>query len=107
MHEFKNYSKIKAIINGKKYSLWVADDYQKMKKGLSGIDHLPSQSGMIFIYSNPVNNTFTMKKTKIPLEIIFLDSKFKVVDHHSCKPFQKDPVKSKKSYMFVIEIPGE
>ena len=47
MHEFKNYSKIKAIINGKKYSLWVADDYQKMKKGLSGIDHLPSQSGMI------------------------------------------------------------
>ena len=104
MHEFETYQSINAIINGKKYKLWVANDKEKIRKGLSNIDAIPNLTGMIFIYNKPVKNNFTMKETRIPLDIIFLDKKLKVVDFHSCKPFQIDPVKPKRHYSFVIEI---
>ena len=73
MHEFKDYDIVNAKINGKSYKLYVADNTKKMSKGLSEIDALPEKTGMIFIYDKPVTNNFTMKNTKIPLNIIFLE----------------------------------
>jgi uncharacterized membrane protein (UPF0127 family) len=44
----QGYGKINAKINGKVYSLWVADSDEKRKRGLSGLDYLPENHGMIF-----------------------------------------------------------
>jgi len=102
---FKKYKKIKTSIKGKgRYTLWVADTPKKKLDGLSRITHLPNRHGMIFVYDKDVDNSFTMKNTSIPLQIIFLDSNFNVVGSFMCRPYTKKSVRPNSSYRYVIEI---
>ena len=39
-----------------------------------------------------------------PVKIIFLDNNYKIIDYHSCEAFQKNLVKSKGYYTYVIEV---
>ena len=102
---FKNYKKIKTSIKGRgRYTLWVADTDVKRSAGLSGVLKLPRRHGMIFIYNKDVNNSFTMKNTKIPLNIIFLDKQFNILDHFKCKAFEKRSIQPSSYYRYVIEF---
>jgi len=104
-HEmFKRYRKVKLSIKGKKYTLVVADTFEKKKIGLSRVNKLPNRCGMIFIYNTPVQNAFTMKKTSIPLTIIFLNSNMEILEVFKCRPFEKRKVRPKSDYSYVIEI---
>ena len=103
---FKNYKKIKQLINGKRYNLLIADTKAKKIKGLSGIKKLPKYWGMIFPYPEAVNNrTFTMKGVCFPLMIIFLDNKMNIVYQEKAFPKQRNAVICKKPSAYVIEIP--
>ena len=104
MHEFDDYHKISLNIGGKMYNLWVADTEQKKRKGLSTIDHLPDNAGMIFLYDKPTRNKFSMRETSVPLTLIFLDEKGKTVHQEKCNPFHEKLIKSSKPYKYVIEI---
>ena len=102
---FKKYKKIRTSIKGKgKYTLWVADTPAKKTIGLSRVSQLPKRHGMIFIYNEDVDGAFTMKNTSIPLQIIFLDVNFNVVDSFICRPYDKKSVQPSTSYRYVIEI---
>ena len=102
---FKKYKKIKTRIKGKGYyTLWVADTPKKRSLGLSRISSLPKKHGMIFVYEKDVKHSFTMKNTHIPLDIIFLDESFDVVDYFKCKPYEKRSIQPKSSYRYVVEI---
>ena len=102
---FKNYKKIKTNIKGKgRYTLWVADTPAKKSTGLSRVAKLPKKHGMIFVYNQDVENHFTMKNTSIPLQIIFLDVNFNIVDTFMCRPYEKKSIKPRSSYRYVIEI---
>ena len=100
----QGYSKINAKINGKVYSLWVADSDEKRKRGLSGLDYLPENHGMIFIYDTPVRASFTMKGVYFPLTMLFLDKDFGIVHQEFCRPGQKEKVTPKNDFLYVIEI---
>ena len=100
----QGYSKINAKINGKVYSLWVADSDEKRKRGLSGLDYLPENHGMIFIYDTPVRTSFTMKDVYFPLTMLFLDEDFGIVHQSLCYPEQKEKVTPKNDFLYVIEI---
>tara|TARA_B100001093_G_scaffold485513_1_gene519933 strand:+ start:6801 stop:7130 length:330 start_codon:yes stop_codon:yes gene_type:complete len=103
--KFKNYRKIKTNINGRgRYTLWVADTSAKKSNGLSNISLLPRKHGMIFIYNDDVQHSFTMKNTFIPLTIIFLDKDFNIIEAFKCKPHQKRSIVPSKKYRYVIEI---
>lgn len=102
---FKNYRKIKTSIKGRgNFTLWVADTSEKKKIGLSMIRKLPKKHGMIFVYKQDVDHAFTMKNTHIPLTIIFLDSKFNIIDVFKCNPRKSQPVIPSKKYRYVVEI---
>jgi len=101
---FKRYRKVKLPIKGKKYTLVVADTFEKKKIGLSRVNKLPSRCGMLFVYKTPVNHAFTMEKTSIPLIIIFLDKNMEILEVFKCRPFQKKKVRPKSDYSYVIEI---
>lgn len=104
-HEmFKRYKKVKIPIKGKKYTLAVADTFEKKKIGLSMLRKLPNRCGMLFVYNTPVNHAFTMEKTSIPLTIIFLDKEMKIIEVFKCRPYEKRKVRPKSDYSYVIEI---
>lgn len=57
----------------------IADTPQALEKGLSGTAMLAPDTGMLFIFKTPGQYGFWMKDMQYPLDIIWLDSSFKIV----------------------------
>lgn len=102
---FNNYKKIKVGVGSRHYTLYVADDEQKKLRGLSNIDGLKEEYGMIFVFSKPDYYYFWMKNMKFSLDFIFLN-KNKIVDIvENVKPnTYPNYIISKKPFDMVIEL---
>jgi uncharacterized membrane protein (UPF0127 family) len=66
-------------INGNKIRIEIAKSSQKKSEGLCCRDSLPDDHGMLFVYDQPGDYRFWMKDTKIPLDMIWIDSNKKIV----------------------------
>lgn len=89
----------------------VADDEDEMMRGLMFRKHLPWNAGMLFIFNNEEPRTFWMKNTLIPLDMLFLDSGFKIVDVLEnvppCAQGDECPLyPSNKPAQYVLEVNG-
>ena len=100
------------IKNGKstiKVNVEIADDNQERAKGLMFREHLDTNNGMLFIFDNEDYKTFWMKNTLIPLDMIFIDKEYKIVEIKRAVPCEKDPCKlypSSKPAKYVLEVNG-
>ena len=56
-----------------------SDTAEKRGRGLMFRESLPKDRGMLFTFSEPQQWTFWMKNTRIPLDIIWMDGKKKIV----------------------------
>ena len=56
----------------------VADDFSRMK-GLSGVEYLSSDQGMLFVFEYSGIYPFWMKDMLIPIDIIWINEDFKIV----------------------------
>ena len=64
----------------------------KRARGLQGRDSLEAGQGMLFIFPQESGYDFWMKDTLIPLDMIWMDKHFKVVDvKENVPPCEKDP----------------
>ena len=80
------------------------NEYEK-KKGLQCKKYLKQNEGMLFIWSDEDYRNFWMKNTAIPLDLIFINSKFEIVDiFFNAKPFSKKSIRSQKRAKFVLEL---
>lgn len=70
----------KTCFKDKCFLLQVAKTEKQREKGLSGRKKLDPNKGMIFVFDGSGKYVFWMKDTLIPLDIIWLDENFKVVD---------------------------
>lgn len=68
------------IINEKRIRVEVADTMLKQAKGLSGREYLSRDEGMLFVYRKPGFYSFWMRDMKFPLDIIWIDKDFSIVD---------------------------
>jgi len=108
-----SYNKITKIILGNNITINVeiADNYSEREKGLMFRERLDENSGMFFIFENEDMQSFWMKNTFIPLDIIFIDSNLKIInieqavpcsdtgDDYNCKNYySKSPTK------YVLEV---
>ena len=72
----------------------IADDPQERRKGLMGVAELPTDQGMAFLWPGPVDSTFWMKDTLVPLSVAFVDGSGHVIDVVDMRPCETDPCPS-------------
>ncbi len=77
------------------------------QRGLMFRDNLADGQGMLFLFESEEEHPFWMKNTLIPLDIIFIDSKRKVVGIvHNAKPRNEESLTVGLPSLFVLEVPG-
>ncbi len=69
----------------------VADDDATREQGLMGVTTLPENHGMAFVWDTPIDATFWMKDTLIPLSIAFVDQDGRVIAIREMTPCTADP----------------
>jgi uncharacterized protein len=69
----------------------VADEADEQRRGLMGVEDLPADQGMAFVWSEPVGSTFWMKNTLVPLSVAFVDETGHVIDVLDMEPCEEDP----------------
>lgn len=86
--------------------LEIADTPQEREFGLMNRKSLDENRGMIFIFPDETPRTFWMKDTYVSLDIIFLDSNFKVLNFFQNTEILNEDKKyqSKGSAIYVIEV---
>ena len=97
----KNIGTIK--LAGQEYDIFIAKSEEQKKQGLQNFESLPSDEGMLFVIneSNPVETFFHMHNVPFPLDMIFMDDEFKVLDVKRGNP-EDDKIEGIASY--VLEV---
>ena len=84
----------------------IADETEEQRRGLMGVEHLPADQGMAFVFEEAVDSTFWMKETLIPLSIAFVDENGLVIGVRDMEPCQVGPCPSygvAAPYLLAIE----
>lgn len=87
--------------------LEVVDTPEWRQKGLMFREYLPEWSGMLFVFDKEGYYPFWMKNTLIPLDILRLDSDYRVVDVQTAVPCRADPCKEyypAQDARYVLEL---
>ena len=97
----KNIGTIK--LGGQEYDIFIAKSEEQKKQGLQHFKSLPKDEGMLFVIneSNPVETLFHMHNVAFPLDMIFMDDEFKVLDVKRGNP-EYDKIEGIASY--VLEV---
>lgn len=107
----RDFSQI-SIDNGKriiKIDAEIADDNEERTKGLMFREKLNQNEGMFFVFGEESYETFWMKNTLIPLDIVFIDENFRIVDVKFAVPCRQEQCAlyaSSKPVKYVLEVNG-
>lgn len=91
-------------IGSRQFTLEVAATQLSRQRGLMDRELLPMDRGMIFVFRDEAIRGFWMKRTRIPLDILFLDSQGRVVDIKSLQPLDLRSVPSAAPAKYAIEL---
>lgn len=76
-------------------------------KGLMDRDSLAPLDGMLFLFPSPHDYSFWMKDTRIPLDMLFIDDKNRIVHVEAdVPPYTKAERASGQQVVAVIELDG-
>jgi len=95
---------VPVTIGQQSFQLEIANDDDERQRGLMHRDSMPADHGMIFVFPDERERAFWMKNTKIPLDILYLDSTGTIVSIRQLKPFDETSVTSWFPARFAIEL---
>ena len=85
----------------------IAESEETRHLGLMFRENMQESQGMLFIFPNEEFQSFYMKNTIIPLDIIFINSKKQIVKiHKMTEPYSEKSLPSGKPSMYVVEVNG-
>ncbi|MEG8946562.1 DUF192 domain-containing protein [Rosettibacter firmus] len=83
----------------------IADDDEQRMTGLMFRDKMEENQGMLFIFPYEAQQSFWMKNTFIPLDMIFVNSKMEIVKiHKNTTPFSEQSYSSGQPAQYVVEV---
>jgi len=86
-------------------NLELAETKQKIDKGLTHRKTLEASNGILFVFPDLAPQTFWMKDTFIPLDVLFMNESGVVVNIvENTVPHSLDLIKSKVSVKYVLEV---
>jgi uncharacterized membrane protein (UPF0127 family) len=89
----------------KKIDVEIADNEDKRHLGLMYREKMEEDQGMLFIFPAEEPESFYMKNTIIPLDIIFINSKRQLVKIYKyTTPYSEQDLPSIKPIRFVVEV---
>lgn len=87
----------------------IADDDASRATGLMGVEDLPADEGMAFVWDQPTTSTFWMKDTLIPLAVAFVDERGAVITVREMVPCTVEPCRTyaaRGPYTMAVEANG-
>ena len=93
-------------INNSRYYLNIASSNEQLARGLSGVENMPKNEGLLFVLPEPSKACFWMKQMNFNLDIIWLNEQKKVVyleKNLSPKSYPKTYCSNQNS-KYVIEM---
>jgi len=92
-----------------KVDIEIVDTEEERTQGLMYREDLGAFSGMLFVLKEEANNSFWMKNTKIPLDLIFLNKKKVIIDIiQNAQPCIKGHIcpslRPQFEYMYCLEV---
>jgi uncharacterized membrane protein (UPF0127 family) len=85
----------------------IADSPEKRNFGLMYRKDLPEFHGMLFLFPREEVQSFWMKNTPLPLDIIFINSAYEIVNiARNTIPFSERLLPSGRPAQFVLEVNG-
>ncbi|HCM52113.1 TPA: hypothetical protein DIS56_03220 [Candidatus Saccharibacteria bacterium] len=95
-------------VNNQVLPVQKADSQTERQKGLSGLDCIGPNEGMLFIFDRPGHYSFWMKDTRFAIDIVWLSADKKVVDQQlNIKPSTyPQTFTNDKPAKYVLEIPA-
>lgn len=95
-------------IGNTKFSVGFAKTSYEHEIGLMNIKIMPNDKGMLFIFNDAQIQSFWMKNTYIPLDIIFIDENFEIINiAKNTIPLDSSILyTSEKVAKYVLEING-
>jgi uncharacterized membrane protein (UPF0127 family) len=74
------YDKSIVTINGYNISAFIADTNEKRTNGLSRVENLDKDQGMLFVLDYPSTQGFWMKEMNFPIDIIWINDNRTIID---------------------------
>ena len=93
-------------IGNKTYKCQVAKNEEDRRKGLQGIEHLPIDEGMLFVWEDEATREMWMKDTKIPLDQIAINDDDEVVLVYTAQPEDETLVPFMNA-KYILEVNAE
>lgn len=89
----------------KKIDVEIAETEETRHLGLMFRENMPEDQGMLFLFPAEEFQSFYMKNTIMPLDIMFVNSKKQIVKiHRRTEPFSEKSLPSMKPSMYVVEV---
>lgn len=110
--DVKNYNAKLLILNEKEtqiaeFKIAIADNDEKKMYGLMNLNNLPKDQGMLFPFFRSAVIAMWMKNTRIPLDMIFINSDNVIANiKHNATPYSIEIISSEKEVNKVLEING-
>jgi uncharacterized membrane protein (UPF0127 family) len=89
------------------FRIWLADTPLRQQQGLMFVRELAADQGMLFVNDPPRASSFWMKNTYIPLDLLFIDTRGRIVQiFENATPLSLRPIGLGTPVRAVLEIRG-
>lgn len=110
INQLADLKSVEVTLGGKKHQLFLMDDEGKRQEGMMFLhtEDVREDQGMLFVFpttqKDDGNHGFWMRNCPLALDIIYVDSKQKVLSVGKGDPFNETPISPKGDYNYVVEL---